>query len=499
MEKSAVQYTDSQVDEYVKLLCSGSNVSELRERLASCLSVPDRRLAFMDYLCRVASRCLVWVGGAIPLPKSVLLKNRLLVGLRELDGVYSFEGHVWSQVDTVKFKMALKEFCLKMLGMTAQEWLRSTKDYLESIREGAMLSPLRLSKGVVGFRNGVYDFRDMNDVTYHVFSDKMPVVSLLDYDYSFNATCPLWRSFLSSILDKSQVLLLQKFLSLGLVDRELMYAKVENSLWLVGPGGAGKSTIMNVVRYVYGEENISSVPLGSLISGGGENRARFLANAVGRVFNYCGEVQMEDMTRYGDAFKSLSSGESQQIRRIGGNVEERSDIPYLIFNMNRKPRSKCIDSAITRRLLFITFRSAVREEDRDPALESKLKAEAAGIRNWMIEGWRQFVRDGFKLEATTASIDETDSWLVENGQTVELFMRKNKCRAYSYTNVQEQGKWFPVKSLYQMYEAWCKKWGYEIDSDQNNMGRDLRRMGYRSKRAASGIQYYVFGGDNLKP
>ena len=497
MVKNAVQYTDSQVDEYVKLLCSGSNASELRERLASCLSVSDRRMAFMDYLCRVGSRCLVWVGGVVALPKRVLQANRLLVGLRELEGVYWFDGRVWSQVDTVKFKMALKEFCLTKLGMTTQEWLKGTKDYLDSLREGAMLRPLMLSRSVVGFRNGVYDFTDMKNVVYHPFSDRLPVVSLLDYDYDLKAGCPLWRGFLSSVLDRAQVLLLQKFLGLGLVDRERMDAKVENSLWLVGPGGAGKSTIMNVVRYVYGEENVSSVPLGSLLSGGGENRARFLANAVGRVFNYCGEVQMEDMTRYADAFKSLCSGESQQIRRIGGNVEERSDVPYLIFNMNRKPRSRNIDSALTRRLLFVTFRSAVREEDRDPELESKLRAEAAGIRNWMMEGYLQFVEDGYKLEATKASVDETDSWLIENGQTVELFMRKMGCRSYSYTNVSEQSRWFPVKVLYQRYEAWCKKWGYERDSDQNGMGRELHRIGYRSKRASTGIQYQVYGGEGL--
>ena len=282
-----------------------------------------------------------------------------------------------------------------------------------------------------------------------------------------------------------------------MVDRERMDAKVENALFLVGPGGAGKSTIMNVVRYVYGEDNISSVPLGSLLSGGGENRARFLASIVGKTFNYCGEVQMEDMTKFSDAFKSLCSGESQQVRRIGGNVEERNDIPYLIFNMNRKPRSKNIDSGITRRLLFITFKTAIREEDRDPELESRLRGEAAGIRNWMMEGYRQFVDDGYKLTATTASIDETDAWLLENGQTVELFMKKNKCRPYAYTGHAETSRWFPVKILFDRYDRWCEKWGYEKDVDLNGMGRELRRIGYHSKRKAEGVTYQVYGGENI--
>lgn len=484
---SLLQYTDSQVDEYVNIMKGVSGVRSLRERLSTCMNLSDRASVFMDYLCNLGSLCFRWGG---------YVGGRKGVGML-LDGVYSFNGKIWEQLDGVKFKIALKSYCTGVLGMSSQEWLRGSNSYMESVRDGSMLSPLRISKSVVGFRNGVYDFTDVGNIVRSEFSEKRDIVGVLDYDYSVDARCPMWNAFLGSILDKRQQLLLQKYLGLGMVDRELMSAKVENSLWLVGPGGAGKSTIMNVVRYVYGDENISSVPLGSLLSGGGENRARFLASVVGKTFNYCGEVQIEDMTRYGDAFKSLCSGESQQVRRIGGNVEERSDIPYLIFNMNRKPRSRNIDNAITRRLLFISFRTAIREDDRDPELESRLKGEAAGIRNWMLDGYRQFVADGYKLEETKESLDETDAWMLENGQTVELFMRKSGCRAYAFTGHAESGRWFPVRILYDRYDRWCTKCGYERDVDLNGMGRELRRIGYLSKRKAEGVSYQVYGGDGI--
>lgn len=467
---------------------SCARVRPLREKLSSCLNVSDRTSVFMDYLCNLGAQCFRWAGAFVQGKKRAC---------GQMDGVYAYDGKVWCQVDSVKFKIAMKVYCTGTLGMSSQEWLRGASSYVESVKEGSMLSPLNVSKSVVGFANGVYDFSDLGNIREYGFPEKKNVVSLMDYEYSEDAKCPMWCAFLGSILDRKQQLLLQKFLGLGMTDRESMPAKVENALWLVGPGGAGKSTIMNVVKYVYGEENISSVPLGSLLSGGGENRARFLASVVGKTFNYCGEVQMEDMTRYGDAFKSLCSGESQQIRRIGGNVEERSDVPYLIFNMNRKPRSKNIDSAITRRLLFITFRTMIREEDRDPGLETRLKSEAAGIRNWMLEGYRQFVADGYKLEETTASVDETESWMLENGLTVELFMWKNGCRANAYTGHAETGRWFPVKILYDRYEKWCDKWGYEKDVDLNGMGRELRRIGYLSKRRAEGVAYQVYGGEQI--
>lgn len=484
---SSLQYTDSQVNEYVKIMNGNVGVRPLRERLSCCMNLSDRTSAFMDYLCNLGSRCFRWSSG--------MGRRKGACGV--MDGVYSFNGKVWEMLDSVKFKIALKNYCTGVLGMSSQEWIRGASVYMESVKEGSMLSPLNLSKSIVGFRNGVYDFTDVDNVVMHRFDERMDVVSLLDYDYSEKARCPMWTAFLGSILDKKQQLLLQKFMGLGMVDRCSMGAKVENSLWLVGPGGAGKSTIMNVIKYVYGEDSISSVPLGSLLSGGGENRARFLASVVGKTFNYCGEVQMEDMTKYGDAFKSLCSGESQQVRRIGGNVEERNDIPYLIFNMNRKPRSKNIDNAITRRLLFISFKTAIREDDRDPELETRLKGEAAGIRNWMLDGYRQFVADGYKLEETKDSLDETDAWMLENGQTVELFMRKNGCRAYAFTGHAESGRWFPVRILYDRYGKWCDKWGYEKDVDLNGMGRELRRIGFQSKRRAEGVAYQVYGGENI--
>lgn len=480
-----LQDADSQIVEVVKeMYKSRKDIHSLKMKLSGCVGNGDRMNAFVDHLVSVGKRCFRYHVG------SDADKGG------KMAGVCYFDGKIWVQVEEVVFKMALKEYCIKKLGMFSQEWLKGSGMMMGAVKDGCMLNPLDVNSGVVGFTNGVYDFTNVDRVCYHPFSDKMGVTFLLDYEYKVRDSCPLWKSFLDSILDKSQQKLLQMFLGLGMVDRKSMSSKVENSLWLVGPGGTGKSTIMNVVRYVYGDECISGISLGSLLSGGGENRARFLALAAGKVFNYCGEVQMSDMTRCEDAFKSLCSGEPQPIRRIGGNVEMCYDIPYLIFNMNTKPRSN-IDTALQRRLLFITFKTVIREEDRDPELETKLKAEASGIRNWMLEGYRMFVKEGCVLRGTELSGEETDDWMIENGKTVQLFMKKNNCSPYA-DNRGKSSRWLPVKILFNEYEKWCDKWGYELDAqDVNGMGRELRALKYASKRKSSGICYQIYGGDRL--
>lgn len=402
------------------------------------------------------------------------------------------DGRVWVPLAETELRVALQYFCLDDLGVGGSEWVRNERRYLSAVREGAGMSPLRVSRSVVGFQNGVYDFSDPSSPVYHPFSDAMPVVELLPYDYDSTASCPLWLSFLSRVLPSSSVELLRRYLGLALVDRKTMPYKVESSLWLVGPGGAGKSTIMNTVRYVVGENRVSSVSLGALLGGGAENRARFVAAIDGKVFNYCGEVQMEDMTRGGDTFKSLCSGEPQMKRRIGGNVEVASDIPFLVFNMNRKPRNNAIDGALMRRLLFVTFPTAVRDCDRDPQLEDKLRAEASGIRNWMLEGYRAFVADGGVLSATADSVREGDLWMAENGQSVDLFLRRRGYRSFGYTGENERSRYVAVRVLYDEYYKWCSKEGLDPDVDLAGFGREMRRSGFKSRRVSSGMEYRVF-------
>ena len=400
-------------------------------------------------------------------------------------------GRIWDECKDVEFRISLQYFCLDDLGIGAMEWTRYEKRFISSVEEGSKMSPLGVSHSIVGFQNGVYDFSTGHAV-FHPFEERLPVISLLPYSYDAKSKCPLWLSFLGGALSRSQVDLLQRYFGLELADRFVMPYKVENSLWLVGPGGVGKSTIMNVIRYVVGEDNVSSVSLGSLINGNSENRARFMAAINGKVFNYCGEIQVEDMTRGSDSFKSLCSGEPQPMRRIGFNVELANDIPYMIFNMNRRPKNSAIDGALRRRLLFVTFTSVVRECDRDPNLEEKLKREASGIRNWMLEGYRKFVTSGGILSPTMESNDTTDEWLVENGQTVDAFLGRRGYRAYPYMGIDEKGEWVSVKSLYDGYAEWCHQRGLDCDCELAGMGRELRKIGFKPRRTGKGIEYRIF-------
>ncbi len=410
--------------------------------------------------------------------------------------VYYFDGKVWCPLSDIVLENALNKAMVKC-GVPKSDLINSRSKLMYSARGGASMSPLELSASVIGFRNGVWDFSDIDNPVYHSFEDRMPIISILPYDYDPLAGCPKWLSFLSSVLPKGEIMTLQKYLGLGCVDRKSISHKIEETLWLIGNGANGKSTIFDVVRGVYGASNMSYMGLDTLVNGSSEVRARFVGSIVGKIFNYCSEVQADDISRNTDAFKSLCSGEPQTVRRLGHNPETAYDIPFLVFNMNHKPVNRNIDQALLRRLLFIPFRTTVSAVDMNRELSSELMNELSGIRNWMIEGYKMLVRDGYRFDTTKARDEETINYMLENGQTVQVFLTKKGYNCNRRTgHWEDKMQWVSASAIYEDYVSFCEKW-LQDPLNKRAFGGEMSRLGWHEsngnrKRTGTGYVYGIF-------
>lgn len=407
--------------------------------------------------------------------------------------IYYFNGRYWELLRSVLFETAVLdavgEYCYEK-----GDLIRGRSNILRAAFDGAQMSQLHPSKAVVGFSNGVVDFTDIDHPVMHGFGDKLDITSVLPYPYDPEAVCPTWNSFLSEILKPEQIDVLQKFMGLGVVPRNNMKRKVEKTLWLVGSGGNGKSVIHDVMVYVYGEDNFSDASLFNLIKSGDEG-ARFVASIAGKIFNYCTEANCGDISRYEGNFKSLVSGERQQARKIGGDVELIKEIPYLVFNMNQQPSNRNMGQAFMRRLEIIDFRSIVSDKDQRLDLVDVLTREASGIRNWLIEGYKRLRDADFKFRDAS----ENRRYMMENEQSSMVFMGDMKYRESAMAgNLDEQPQWVRSVDLYDEYSAWCRnKEGIEPDNMQK-FGRDLTRLRYIKKRHASGVVYAIYSNKVIK-
>lgn len=414
--------------------------------------------------------------------------------LRSMGGcVYWYNGRFWARLDEVLLEKSVLA-ALNGYKVEIGDLVRGRSNIIRSAHQGAALSPLRVSKSLVGFANGVVDFADIDHPVKHSFGDMLDVVGVLPYEYDAEATCHQWISFLNSVLKDYQIDMLQKFMGLGVVPRNNMERKVEKTLWLVGSGANGKSVIHDVMEYVYGKNSFSNISLYNLIKPGDEG-ARFVASIAGKTFNYCTEVDAGDISRFEGNFKSLVSGERQQARRIGGNVEMVDEIPYLIFNMNQPPTNRNMGQAFQRRLEIIDFRSTVSVKDQRLDLVDELVKEAPGIRNWLVEGYKKLRDCGFKFESPS----ENREYMIENEQTPFLFMDERKYRNTPLAgHLDEKAQWVRSGDLYDDYCKWCRaKIGIDPDNS-NKFGRDLSRLRYQKKRVSGGNVYAIYSNKVIK-
>lgn len=452
------------IDAVSKELSSVIDRDEMKR--ARCSKLWAVRLdMYMEEVCRVGSIVFKWYDGS----------------------VYWHNGRYWEAISEVYLERALRG-ALEEFDVYREDYVRGMPKIMSSVCKGAMMNPLRPLKSIVGFRNGVVDFGDIDSPVMHPFSDRLDILGVLPYDYDVSAVCPRWRSFLSTILDKDQIDILQKFMGLGVVPRNNMKRKVEKTLWLVGSGANGKSVIHDVMEYVFGKDSFSDVSLFNLIKPGDEG-ARFVMSIAGKIFNYCTEVDSGDISRHEGNFKSLISGERQQARKIGGNVVMIDEIPYLIFNMNTQPSNKTMTKAFERRLAIINFRTTVRESDMRVDLVDNLIKEASGIRNWLIEGYKRLRDADYKFITPT----ENKEYMMENGQSLMVFMSEKGYMENRATGHDDQkAQWCRASDIYEEYMKWCRgKYGMEPVS-LTGFGRDMTRMRYQKDRYSGGFIYAIY-------
>ena len=406
--------------------------------------------------------------------------------------VWGFNGRYWAPLSPVVFRDSVGQALIAAAGagdfVVKGDWIEKQNTLLSSAYAGVCVSPLEKNPAIVGFRNGVWDFSDIENPVYHSFSDMMPVTDLLGYDYDPNASCKMWQSFLSMMLSQKDVLKLQKYLGLGCVNRRLMSNVVEDTLWLIGSGANGKTTIEDVVRAVYGYDNVSEASMGELLDRNQISRMLTMSNIDGKIFNICSEVDVNDISRGSDAFKRLCSGEPQNARGIGENVRRIYDIPFLIFSMNQRPVNKRMDSAFRRRIVEIVFNQSIREEDMDAGLGDKLKKELSGIRNWMVEGYKMLVRDGFRFDHVNS-----DDYMEYNDQFFDIFARHDGLRASAWAGHGEKAQLISFGALYDRYVDFCQRKGYGQETpSEKSLSQDLKRLNFRKVRKAAGVFYEVY-------
>ena len=252
---------------------------------------------------------------------------------------------------------------------------------------------------------------------------KTRITRYADYDYDPEAECPLWMEQLRQVF-KNDMAVVDFFM------RTLAYTllgnPVESKILLpFGTGANGKSTVMNVVRALFGQYGCMAQAEVFMVRGGNNSASapgEALLRMEGARFVYAMEPPEDGVLR--ESFIKAATGGEPIVARpmYGKHSIEYKPVFVIWMPTNYKPIVKGDNIATWRRLILIPFTACFEGEDKDPHRLEKLLKELPGILNLLIRKYiPQYLKNGLdippQIKAATEEykddMDLTGSFIAE--------------------------------------------------------------------------------------
>jgi|WetSurMetagenome_2_1015567.scaffolds.fasta_scaffold02409_9 P4 family phage/plasmid primase-like protien len=267
--------------------------------------------------------------------------------------------------------------------------LRHKNETLGWIKDNVALhldrKQLDFNKYKIGLQNGVYDLQSH---TLMPFAREHLITSLLPFKYNPEAKCPGFLKFMSETLEESDITVIQEMF--GYCFRRDY--RLSTLFFLVGVGRNGKSTLLNVLTALLGEENISNVSIQSLCD---ENFSKI--RLYHKYANIIADLTTRELEHTGQ-LKQLTGNDTIQARDIYEKPIQFLSYAKLISAMNQIPVCHDNSPAWLIRCICIEFPYQFLDgaEGTDKNLIDKLTTpdEIEGIFNWAMEGYKRLETQG---------------------------------------------------------------------------------------------------------
>jgi len=284
-----------------------------------------------------------------------------------------------------------------------------------------------------------------------------------------------WERFLHEIFaeDNDLIAYVQKVCAtamLGNNREQVLYI-------LYGTGANGKSVFLNTLLWVLGDY-AGNIPRDALLVQSQAQDARRTAyvSLVGVRFAVLDEL--EDRSRLSStALKDLTSNNPQAARALYENYRQIQLGCTPFVGTNVKPEVTEHSLGTWRRLRLIPFTVTIPPERRDAELEAKLRAEADGIMQWLLEGLRAYWREG--LAEPPAVAQATEQYRAEEDALLEWLNERTESHPRAIT---------PAKELYQDYTEWATANGIDENErlGEQAFARQLTAHGFAAIKARIG-------------
>ena len=396
-----------------------------------------------------------------------LLRKRSLKYVENL-GFYEYTHGVWQR----RADNLIKGYLSHLLG----HWTSGTKlsSLIGLLKSESTTEEKFNQHAIFNFRNCVLDL-ETGEQKEH--SEVYMSTVQAEYDYDPKADCPLFKKFISEIMDGRElsILLLQEMCGYILYSD----SSLQKCFFLQGDGANGKSVLLNTLRRVIGEANVSNVEMSSLVEP--FQRISLMTSLVNISTETSSNVKGAE-----SLFKQIVVGDE-----INGCYKNKDFVNFrprcvMISACNEYIKTLDTTDGFLRRIIFIDFPCKFTGSKADPNLEEKLKAELAAIFNWCYEGYLRLRKQKHFTE--TPEQQEMMKEFVEIVSPIVAFINDELT---DYTGRLTRG------AMYKLYVGWCKDTGHTNPMTQNNFTMKFRKQAkqmlpHMTERKSGDGRYYEF-------
>ena len=315
---------------------------------------------------------------------------------------------------------------------------------------------------LLGVRNGVIDLR----IGKHRPGDPADLMHMqAGTEFDAYATCPIWEQCMADWFPNEDTRrYVQTLAGSALVGRQ----KDHRFIIHYGDGGNGKGTFIRGVMHVLGDYFVT--PDKSLIvqdrHGGSRHNTERVALFRKRL---AVAVETDRREHLNEAqVKNLTGNDRINGRRLYEDPWEFDPTHSLWLQTNYLPEIQGRDGGIWSRIRVVPWVATFRGTDvEDTNLDDKLRAEAPGILNWLIEGCLRWRGNGLiepdEVLAATAHYRDSEDVLGRFADETGLEFRT--------------GARVTIKKLRNRLEDWCRDEGIQATPSANDVADWLATQG----------------------
>tara|TARA_R110002020_G_scaffold368536_2_gene580344 strand:+ start:2724 stop:4979 length:2256 start_codon:yes stop_codon:yes gene_type:complete len=324
---------------------------------------------------------------------------------------------------------------------------------------------------LLNFTNGTYDLK-ADEFREHRLDDYC--MQQCDTDYVDGAEATNWIRAVGEIFGGDQELVSYVRRLLGKSIAGDNSSPTFNVFF--GDGCNGKSTIVQTVGNLLGEYSCS-LP-SEMLDSRKELHPTYFAKLFGKRLAMFAEMEANTPLAEG-IVKKITSSDAIEARRMYENLWSFDPTHTAIICTNHKPKIKGQDTGIWRRMRLIPFEVDLTKRV-DKTLQGKLDREKAGISNWLIEGFREYRKQGEGVcqavtDATSDYRNDQDVFAEVAGELFEKVQGEFVKTSDAHSHYARSGGRYGRKT----FVTEMKRIGYEAGRVQKNGSRVMAFLDMR--------------------